>query len=56
MQSIVEAICKFIKHVMRCVKHLFGPFLDPYFKIVIQNYSVKRNNQEKTSINLFIHG
>ena len=36
--SIVESICQFIKMSMRCVGHLFGPFIEPYFKIVITNY------------------
>lgn len=39
-ERLVEKICKFIKHTMRCVHHLFQPFIEPYFKLVIKNYEV----------------
>lgn len=52
MQSVVEAICKFIKVIMRCIKHLFGPFVEPYFKIMTENYGVYFVNPEKTSVDL----
>ena len=54
MQSVVEAICKFIKVIMRCLKHLFGPFVEPYFNIMIKNYSVSSVNSEQTSFNLLV--
>jgi hypothetical protein len=41
MQTVVESICKFIKLIMRCIKHLFGQFVEPYFKIIVQNYEVQ---------------
>lgn len=47
MQTVVESICKFIKLTMRCIKHLFGQFVEPYFKIIVQNYEVYLNNTRK---------
>lgn len=52
MPTIVEAICRFIKQIMRCIKHLFGQFVEQYFDIMIQNYSVSSADPEKTGFDV----
>lgn len=39
--DIVECITKFLKYVMRSITRLFGPFMEPYFKIMTENYQKK---------------
>ena len=47
-ERLIEKICKFIKHTMRCVQHLFQPFIEPFFKLVIKNYEVGLANFRKS--------
>ena len=42
-EGLTENINKFIKHSMRCLNLLFGPFVEPYFKIIVDNYQVEPN-------------
>jgi hypothetical protein len=41
--GLIEVIMKFIKHTIRCLGVLFGPFIEPLFNIIVQNYEVNMN-------------
>jgi hypothetical protein len=28
-----------VKSAMKCIKHRFSPFLEPYFQIILENYN-----------------
>lgn len=55
MQTVVESICKFIKLTMRCIKHLFGPFVEPYFKIIVQNYEVPSVFYQRKPVSTYLY-
>lgn len=41
-ESIIEKICRFIKHTMRCIQKDFTPFLESYLTQVVKLYKERQ--------------
>lgn len=39
---VIEKLCRLVKATMRCIRHQFSEFTNPYFKIIIANYEVRK--------------